>query len=186
MIKVARFLAATALVVAASSAQAAIVIVNFDSLTVGNQAGTVSGLVFNNFQVSNGFGPSSPPNFAFNNQAIAGFDFGAGFTSLSFAAGAFTNSLVSVFSGVGGSGTLLGSVTVTNPPADPNAFSPWSVSFAGVGRSVVVSTQAATFGWDDVTINTGGAVPEPASWAMLIAGFGLVGAASRRRRAAIA
>jgi hypothetical protein len=32
----------------------------------------------------------------------------------------------------------------------------------------------------------GGAVPEPASWAMLIAGFGLVGAASRRRRRSIA
>lgn len=30
------------------------------------------------------------------------------------------------------------------------------------------------------------AVPEPASWAMLIAGFGLVGAAARRRRAAVA
>jgi len=28
-----------------------------------------------------------------------------------------------------------------------------------------------------------GAVPEPASWAMLIAGFGLVGAVLRRRRA---
>lgn len=30
------------------------------------------------------------------------------------------------------------------------------------------------------------AVPEPDSWAMLIAGFGLIGAAARRRRAAIA
>ena len=29
------------------------------------------------------------------------------------------------------------------------------------------------------------AVPEPASWAMLIAGFGLVGAAARRRTAAV-
>ena len=29
-------------------------------------------------------------------------------------------------------------------------------------------------------------VPEPATWAMLIAGFGLVGATMRRRRAAIA
>ena len=29
-------------------------------------------------------------------------------------------------------------------------------------------------------------VPEPASWAMLIAGFGLVGAAARRRRSAVA
>nr|WP_313668865.1 PEPxxWA-CTERM sorting domain-containing protein [Sandarakinorhabdus sp.] len=34
--------------------------------------------------------------------------------------------------------------------------------------------------------NSGGAVPEPASWAMLIAGFGLVGAVARRRRVATA
>jgi hypothetical protein len=31
-----------------------------------------------------------------------------------------------------------------------------------------------------------GAIPEPASWAMLISGFGLVGAVARRRRLAIA
>jgi hypothetical protein len=30
-----------------------------------------------------------------------------------------------------------------------------------------------------------GGVPEPASWAMLIAGFGLTGAAMRRRAAAL-
>jgi hypothetical protein len=29
-------------------------------------------------------------------------------------------------------------------------------------------------------------VPEPATWAMLIAGFGLVGSAMRRRRTAVA
>jgi hypothetical protein len=32
------------------------------------------------------------------------------------------------------------------------------------------------------TVESTGAVPEPASWAMLIAGFGLTGAAMRRRR----
>ncbi|MCM0032872.1 PEPxxWA-CTERM sorting domain-containing protein [Sandarakinorhabdus limnophila] len=37
-----------------------------------------------------------------------------------------------------------------------------------------------------VFTNSGSVVPEPASWAMLIAGFGLVGAAARRRRAATA
>ena len=31
----------------------------------------------------------------------------------------------------------------------------------------------------------GGAVPEPATWAMMIAGFGMVGAAARRRRAKV-
>ena len=33
-----------------------------------------------------------------------------------------------------------------------------------------------------LTASVGGAVPEPASWALLITGFGAVGAASRRRR----
>ncbi len=42
---------------------------------------------------------------------------------------------------------------------------------------------------DDVEINlrsAGGVVPEPATWAMLVAGFGLVGAVARRRRPAAA
>lgn len=38
---------------------------------------------------------------------------------------------------------------------------------------------------DNIVISTvgGGAVPEPSSWAMLLAGFGMVGFAARRRRA---
>ena len=37
---------------------------------------------------------------------------------------------------------------------------------------------------DNIVISTvSGAVPEPASWAMLLAGFGMVGFAARRRRA---
>ena len=38
----------------------------------------------------------------------------------------------------------------------------------------------------DYLLGVAGAVPEPASWAMLIAGFGLVGAVARRRRTAVA
>ena len=37
------------------------------------------------------------------------------------------------------------------------------------------------FGIDDISL-TAAAVPEPASWAMLLSGFALVGAAARRRR----
>jgi hypothetical protein len=36
------------------------------------------------------------------------------------------------------------------------------------------------------TLGEGGVVPEPATWAMMIAGFGLVGAAARRRRSSAA
>lgn len=36
--------------------------------------------------------------------------------------------------------------------------------------------------WSGLTFGVEGVVPEPATWAMLIAGFGLVGVALRRRR----
>jgi hypothetical protein len=40
--------------------------------------------------------------------------------------------------------------------------------------------------WSITVDSANGAVPEPASWAMLIAGFGLTGAAMRRRRSVAA
>lgn len=44
--------------------------------------------------------------------------------------------------------------------------------------------QSAFFYYETSVV--GGGVPEPASWAMLISGFGLTGAAMRRRRVALA
>lgn len=58
------------------------------------------------------------------------------------------------------------------------------LKFAGTFSSITFTD--TTENWHGLTIGTSGAVPEPASWAMLIAGFGLTGAAMRRRRAAIA
>jgi hypothetical protein len=46
-------------------------------------------------------------------------------------------------------------------------------------------TQLSSVGTNTAVLGTG-AVPEPASWAMLIAGFGLTGAAARRRRSMVA
>jgi hypothetical protein len=40
-------------------------------------------------------------------------------------------------------------------------------------------------GVQDLVVQAGG-VPEPSSWAMLIAGFGLIGATARRRRRVVA
>jgi hypothetical protein len=49
---------------------------------------------------------------------------------------------------------------------------------------VTLNRIAVTEGFESTGyIGTGvGGVPEPSNWAMLIAGFGLVGAVSRRRR----
>ena len=41
-----------------------------------------------------------------------------------------------------------------------------------------------TYGFFTITVSTpSGAVPEPGAWALMIAGFGLAGAALRKRRA---
>jgi hypothetical protein len=56
------------------------------------------------------------------------------------------------------------------------------IEFGGVGLNGESNVYS-----DNLSFGTrGGAVPEPASWAMLIAGFGLVGALQRRRTAALA
>jgi hypothetical protein len=65
-------------------------------------------------------------------------------------------------------------------------FSHDSVSFVGTGLdtvsfSVFDNPQDST---DTVIDNVGVSVPEPATWAMMISGFGLAGAALRRRRSA--
>lgn len=53
---------------------------------------------------------------------------------------------------------------------------------SGFGNATnFVGSSARTY-----SVNVTGAVPEPASWALLIVGFGMVGFAARRRRTAVA
>ena len=56
----------------------------------------------------------------------------------------------------------------------------------GISSAVTGNGWGANEYWAGFNDITTGAVPEPASWAMMIAGFGLVGAAARRRRTVIA
>jgi hypothetical protein len=68
----------------------------------------------------------------------------------------------------------------------------WAFAFSGNNWQLATSSfdpdTVPNGGGPDADMNFwaftggGGAVPEPASWAMLIAGFGLVGAVARRRR----
>ena len=124
-------------------------------------------------------------NFA-NAVGAAGF-----FTIDYFGSTEFTNILtLSAYTGANGSGTLLGSVDGAqfNFQTD-NLYFMGVVSTSNNIGSVVFSRNSDNsgdiLGIDDIVSGTFGAtVPEPGSWAMLIAGFGLTGAAMRRRRMA--
>lgn len=115
-----------------------------------------------------------------------GFSFN--YVSLSFSGS------VSVFDGLNGTGNLLATLNLS-PNASPCPgfsgqfcpFSPVGVLFNGTAKSVAFGGVANQIVFDDITFGSdkpggGGVVPEPATWAMMILGFGLVGGAMRRRR----
>lgn len=61
-----------------------------------------------------------------------------------------------------------------------------SVSFGfGIPPRAPVAAQSMAFASRGMAIGAG-AVPEPASWAMLLLGFGMVGTVARRRNTAVA
>jgi hypothetical protein len=66
----------------------------------------------------------------------------------------------------------------TIPAADITGTST-TLSFEGIN-------DIAAWNLDDVSLSLPGAVPEPAAWALMLAGFGLLGAALRRRSATLA
>jgi hypothetical protein len=103
------------------------------------------------------------------------------FTSIAFDQFFFgPDNVVNVYSGANGTGTLLKTVTFGQ-----NCFSTCTavrqtLSFANA-LSVTISPNSNGTGIDNLAITM---VPEPATWAMMISGFGLVGFAARKRRSA--
>lgn len=107
------------------------------------------------------------------------------FASLVNRAGAYFESnfgapaiTLSAFSGA----TLVDSFIYNNPSCCSSS------AFLGFSDIAFDSIQLSNITGNDFIMDTlrfDGAVPEPASWAMLITGFGLTGAAMRRRRAVV-
>jgi hypothetical protein len=177
--------------IAALSATAAnaSITVNFDDPGLGYGSAvdgfySGEGVTFNSgdWFVLNGYQPSSPPQFAYNYSGNGFVDVASGFTSLSFFFGAFSDTTISVYSGAGGTGSLLGQTTVSFNNPNNSPFTAASVSFAGTGHSAVISSGLSQFAWDDVTFGGASGAPEPATWGLMVAGFGGLGVALRRRR----
>lgn len=177
---------ATVALWSAGATNAAPVVFNFDDL--GNQVAVpvnYGGASWSGFTTAANFGASSLPNIAYTSSVTGILDYASGFTSLTFSAGVFAPGTFAVYDDLGGTGTLLGSLTISNPPADPSDFFLTGVSFSGVGKSVVVTGGSGQIGWDDVTLNAN-AVPEPASLVLVITALGMIGLGMRRRGLAVA
>lgn len=92
--------------------------------------------------------------------------------------------------GPGGSGIKIGALmgSLVAAPAGPSDF--FSIGF---GTTVTLAAPGQIFAQVNDTfypnnvgafsVNVQAAIPEPGSWALMIAGFGIAGAAARRRRA---
>lgn len=195
------FLTAAAAVVAAS-AQAEVVVftpgatVPTDgSYTVVNTFDSAAGLTGSNFQILNtsvgGVG-AQPTQGDGSYLAVLGggsatYAFAQPVSAFQFVIGSVdTYNTITYTSSLGGTRTLTGSQivaaadgnqvldrtngTVTIRGAAGETFS--NVTFGSTGNSLEVDTLAVS-----------AAVPEPATWGMLILGFGVAGGAMRRRRA---
>ena len=201
--------ASVMLVAGTSAASAAITVIDFEGVGNLNPVGNFyasQGIVFSEDTLalvdsdsggSGNFANEPSPNtiMFFTNSNNAILNYAAGFqTGFSFFYTSSVATSVTVWDGVDGAGNLLGTLNLaaqfgTNCVGDPGGsfcnFTAVGVTFAGTAKSINFAGTAGRTGFDDITFGSdvaGGGVPEPASWAMLIAGFGLVGAAARRRR----
>lgn len=103
--------------------------------------------------------------------------------SLTFTAGSADGGTTFLLSFYGANGALTSSQLVTTVVG-------YSVySFASVptfrGFAISANNDSAGLRFQNISYNSVAAVPEPASWALMIAGFGIAGASMRRRRTTV-
>lgn len=119
----------------------------------------------------------------------AGFDTGFSFNYVSTT---YSGS-VNVYDGLNGTGNLLATLNLTpNSGSCPGyggsfcPFGPLGVTFAGTAESISFGGVANQIVFDDITFGSAipgpvGGIPEPATWGLMILGFGAIGGAMRQR-----
>jgi hypothetical protein len=161
------------------------------------------GFIWNKFGVSDPFGDTGPgfatvggaTNSAFNQSAETATMSRADAFTLDSAdfAGVWNDNLSLVVTGFKFDGTQLSqSFELSTQLVTKAVFKDWtnlqSVSFASSGGNPHVIRNdgkgGKQFAMDNLKFNSTAPVPEPESYALLLAGMGLVGAAVRRRKAA--
>jgi len=190
------YVALAALVLAVAPASA--VTVNFDSLSAGNNANPLM-LQGATFQTLGGFNyivdyggsntlctsaaTNNPGDCARNLEVtfagpVSNISFGFGANNVLDVGGSVGS--VNIFSGA----SLLGTQNML--VQDTKGFTLDTVTLAGfanVTRLAITSTDLGGLVYDNFSFSSS-SVPEPATWAMMVGGFGLVGAGMRRRQRA--
>lgn len=117
--------------------------------------------------------------------ANAALNVAAGFTGqVSFFYAATENTFVNVYSGLNGTGSLLGTfaLAANTGACTEVTYCQWdfaSLTLEGIAKSIQFGNTAGVAGFDNITV---AAVPVPAAGWMLLSGLGALGAAARRKR----
>jgi len=123
--------------------------------------------------------PSSNGVMFVADAADASLTYNAGFTNLSFYYAASSDAVLNIYAA---EGSLIKTLTLAaNTDATYSTWSLVNVSLAGVGTKIDLSGSVGSVAYDNITIS---AVPEASSYAMVLAGLGVVGMVARRRKQA--
>jgi hypothetical protein len=119
-----------------------------------------------------------------------GFDTGFSF----FYSAPYFTGTVNVYDQLNGAGNIIGTLPLAltgdtcggDPNGNYNCWSPIGVNFSGTAYSVGFGGTENYIVFDNITLGSAtpgtGGVPEPATWAMMLMGFGGAGFALRRSR----